>query len=324
MQTFKISDIFSFRAPYSSCVLTLGNFDGVHLAHQKILRKMVELAREENIASVVVTYFPSLKNLIRQEQNTLEQEQFLFTFEEKKKEIAKYGVDYLILVSTSKDLLRVSAFSFLHAFLRERLHMKHLVIGYDHQFGFRGRGNYQYLMAASRRYLFGFVRIKCSFINKCKISSTQIRNSLKDGDLQTVSTLLNSYFFASGTIILGEQIGQKLNFPTINLQVLRGKILPSPGVYLTYIKIEDMKEEQYGVTNIGFCPTMKTSQKEHSIEMFVLDFHKETYGLHARIHFIKRIRDEKLFESSEKLKNQIYKDVQEAKIFFKKPLKFTI
>ena len=291
-------------------VICVGTFDGLHQGHKVIINKTIEHAKELNAKSIVFTFWPHPQEIITPERPVY----YLNTFQEKIDLFSKSGIDYLILYPFDKSFANKTSREFIHGFLVKQLNMKFFIIGYDHQFGKKREGNYRKMQNCAQELNFGIERIEQQAVSDEFISSTKIRNLLKEGLLELANQLLGYTYFTSGEVIKGQQIGSKIGFPTANIQIAPNKIIPKIGVYIVNVLVNNKTYQ--GIANIGFNPTVENN-KLLSLEVHLMNFDEDIYTQNIRVFFHKRIRDEIKFDSIDKLKHQIEKDKQNALSYFK-------
>ena len=287
-------------------VCTVGYFDGVHLGHQKIIEKLVTDASKNKGKSILVSFWPHPRKVLYPNDHF----DYIQSNEDKFKAIEKLGVDVVYLIEFTKEFSKVSAEKFVNDILVNKLQINKLIIGYNHHFGFKREGNFNYLYNLRKNLAFDIEEVKKKEINKnFKISSSEIRKEILKGNMSKVSTMLGYKYFIKGEVIKGDGIGKKLDFPTANIKIQNeDKILPSDGVYAGYAIISDKKF--IGMINIGKRPTVEG--KERRVEMNIFDYNDMLYGKEMKISFIKRIRDERKFKNLDDLSKQLKKDKLET------------
>lgn len=282
-------------------IVTIGTFDGVHIGHQKILKKITQIANEENYESVVLTFFPHPRMVLQQDNSI----KLLNTICEKEKLFENIGIDHLIIHPFDEEFSKLSAEDFVKKILVDQLNIQKIVIGYDHRFGKDRSANLDDLIEFGIKYNFEVEQISAEEINNNAVSSTKIRNSLLDGDIETANSYLGYPYNFTGTVVKGKQLGRTIGFPTANISIEEEyKLLPKNGVYIVQTCVEGM--DYFGMMNIGTRPTIDGTTQ--SVEVYILDFGKEIYNTKLTISVLKFIREEKKFESFEHLKEQIEKD----------------
>lgn len=287
--------------PQNKTIVTIGTFDGVHIGHQKILKKITQIANEENYESVVLTFFPHPRMVLQQDNSI----KLLNTISEKEKLFKNIGIDHLIIHPFDEEFSKLSAEDFVKKILVDQLNIQKIVIGYDHRFGKDRSANLDDLIEFGIKYNFEVEQISAEEINNNAVSSTKIRNSLLDGDIETANSYLGYSYDFTGTVIKGKQLGRTIGFPTANISIEEEyKLLPKNGVYIVQTRIDST--DYFGMMNIGTRPTIDGTTQ--SIEVYILDFDKEIYNTKLTVSILNFIREEKKFESFEHLKEQIEKD----------------
>jgi|TARA_B100001059_G_scaffold5524_1_gene4630 riboflavin kinase/FMN adenylyltransferase len=287
-------------------IVTIGTFDGVHVGHQQILKQLYKTAHANELESILVSFFPHPRMVLQKESSL----KLLNTIEERTRMIEKTGISNLIVQPFTKEFSRLSALDFVRDILVNQLHIKKIIVGYDHQFGRNRNATIDDLIEFGKTYDFEVIEISAQQLENVSISSTKIRNALNEGAVQTANTYLGYPFMISGLIVKGKGIGKTLEFPTANLHLKEDyKLIPKNGVYLVQSIISG--KEVFGLTNIGTNPTVGGTYK--TIETYFLDYSRDLYQKEIQLNFIKRIRGEKTFESKDALKNAITKDEQFAR-----------
>lgn len=291
-------------------ILTLGTFDGVHLGHLRLLKKIVDDSKKEKLESIVLTFFPHPRMVLQKDTDI----KLLNSINEKAQLLEVIGIDHLIIHPFNQEFSRLSAEDFVREILVEKLNIKKIVIGYDHRFGRNRTATIEDLIEFGKNYGFEVEQISAEEINDVAISSTKIRNSLKKGDVKQANKFLGYNYMISGNVISGKKIGRTIGFPTANIKINEDyKLVPKDGVYIVSSVINNTTV--YGMMNIGKNPTF--SENENSLEVYFFNLNKDLYGLNLTISFIERIRDEIKFKSIEELKNQIETDKKFSLSFLK-------
>lgn len=286
--------------------LTIGNFDGVHIGHRELLKKIKAHCDQNKLLFVVVTFIPHPQKIIQPDK-----ERFLInSFELRRTLLEELGVDVLVEMKFTRDFSTLRADEFLKKYLLSYPNLKEFYLGYDFAFGANKEGDYD-LVNSICRPLGVRVEIQPKFEHQGKVvSSSMIRESLLTGKIDEVESILNRPFHLEGVVIKGEGRGKKIGFPTANIQVSQDLIVPQKGVYVTRTIYKEMTYNS--VTNIGNNPTFKDSNQVH-IETNLFDFNNDIYGESLDIQFIRKIRDEKKFSTVNDLVKQISVDVNLAK-----------
>ncbi len=286
-------------------VVTSGTFDGVHIGHQKILSRIVEVARACAGETVLITFWPHPRFILGSDKNL----KLLSTFEEKASYLKKSGIHHLVKIPFTKGFSELSSESFIRNILVEKIATKKLVIGYDHRFGKNREGSFEHLKANEAAYGFEVEEIPRQDIDDVAISSTKIREALEAGDVAMANEYLGRTYSLAGIVGSGKQLGRRIGFPTANIILLETyKLVPGDGVYAVEVK---HKSHLYqGMLNIGIRPTVGGVSKV--IEVNIFDFKEDIYGQELRVFFKHKIREEKKFDSLESLSNQLKRDKENA------------
>jgi len=290
----------------ASSALTIGTFDGVHIGHQKIIERLNQIKDNTLEKSMILTFFPHPRMILDHREDI----RMLTTMEEKIQLLEKFGLNELIIEPFTPQFSRLSALEFVRNILVRKLNLKKLVIGYDHQFGKNREGNFDELVTYGELYDFSVEKISAQEIENVSVSSTKIRKAIDSGDIEMANAYLGYAYLLTGEIIKGKGIGRKMNFPTVNLDIAEDyKLIPKKGVYIVKANFDTCTN--FGIMNIGFRPTVGGSGQ--TIEIHLLDFNGDLYGKKMQVEVLKRLRDEKKFESVEELALQISKDEKVAR-----------
>ena len=294
-------------------IITIGTFDGIHLGHQEIIKKIIKEAKKTHITSVIVTLNIHPLNLL----NPGETPRLLTSLPIKQKLLSQLGIDVMAIIDFNNYIANMPPEKFFNSIILNKLHPKKIIVGNDFKFGKNRKGDIKLLRALSRKYDFSteFIPIKKKFDNK--ISSRYIRKILWHGEVVKVSKLLGRLYTIEGKITRGKGLGKKIGIPTANIIVSPEIILPQ-GVFA--VKAYIGKKEYNGVTYIGFKPTFskKTTKKTRKItvETHLVNFNKNILGKKLKISFIQKLRKEISFQSAETLKNKIYQDILKAQKYY--------
>jgi riboflavin kinase/FMN adenylyltransferase len=287
------------------CVITIGNFDGVHLGHQSIILRALEVSKSLNIPLLVMSFLPTPQAFFNKPKPSLS------SFKEKHLMLEKIGVDKHLIVNFNLSFSEITAEDFINKILVNRLNIRHCIIGDDFRFGKNRKGGLKMLESCSSKHQFATESSSSILYNQKRISSSKIRRLLASGDFLQASKLLGRKFSIEGKVIHGNKKGRTIGFPTINVPIKR-KISPILGVFAVTVEIDG--QSHYGVCNLGKRPTIGG---EHTLlEVYVFNFSKEAYGKDAKVIFNSKIRDEKKFESFADLKTQIELDTKKARDYF--------
>jgi riboflavin kinase / FMN adenylyltransferase len=302
----KVYNNISEFLPVSNPVVTTGTFDGVHLGHQQIIRRLKEAAGKIGGETVLLTFFPHPRMVLFPDYKPL----LLNTLEEKTALLEKAGIDHLIVHPFNREFSMLSSKEFISTVLVNALHTKKLVIGYDHHFGKNREGSFDHLKEFGPIYGFDVEEIPAQEVEHTSVSSTRIRQALMKGDVVTANSFLGYSYLLSGTVVKGRMIGRSIDFPTANLQLSdQYKLIPADGVYAVYVKRGE--EKLKGMLNIGMRPTV--DGKARTIEVNILDFSADLYGETLTLEFVNRLRDEIKFDGIESLKQQLFKDREQTR-----------
>lgn len=292
------------------CVLTVGTFDGVHIGHQKILQRVVNEAKKLNLDSAVLTFFPHPRMVLQKEMNI----RLINTIGEREKIIKNLGINQLVIYPFSKEFSRLTAQEYIEEILIKKLNVKKIIIGYDHRFGRNRTASITELKEFGKKYHFTVEEISKQDIDEVAVSSTKIRNALKEGNIETANKYLGRPYSLSGVVQQGKGLGKKLGFPTANLAIPESyKLIPKHGVYIVESTYNGKKI--FGMTNIGTNPTF--NETKENIETYFFDLDEDLYGKTFRIKFLKRIRDEKKFTTVEALIKAMETDKLYTQTFIK-------
>ena len=304
----KIYNNFSDFVKVPNAIVTIGTFDGVHLGHQAILKDMVKTAKEIGGETVVITFYPHPRQVLNINAANL---RFITTQEEKLRLLEKSGIDNVIVVNFTKEFSRVSSEDFIRDYIIEHINPAKLVIGYDHHFGNNRMGDFNLLSEMQNKYNFQVQRIEAHDVENIAVSSTKIRHSLQQGDIERANALLGYQFSYIGKVVSGKKIGREIGYRTANIEVEREfRLIETSGVYATYVDYEG--KEYKSMTYIGKKPTVNNDEIEN-IEVHLFDFDGDLYDKEIKVRFVKRVRGEQKFESLDALKKQIQIDEKNIK-----------
>lgn len=289
----------------SEKILTIGTFDGVHIGHQKILKRVVALAQKESLVPTVLTLFPHPRMVLQKDDKI----KLLNTIDERIQLLKNLGIEEVIVKEFTKEFANLSARDYIEQILVDELNTKQIVIGYDHHFGKNRSANINDLKIFAEEFNFKVEEISAQEIKDVTVSSTKIRNALNNGDIEIANSYLDYNYYISGEVVKGKSIGRTLDYPTANIHIKESyKLIPRDGVYIVKSKIEDTIV--YGMMNIGTNPTV--SGKTRSIEVHFFDFDKDIYGKNLRVEFLHWLRSEQKFRNLDALKKQLSKDMIDA------------
>lgn len=282
-------------------VVTVGTFDGVHLGHQAILRKVLQRSEVWSGTSLVLTFEPHPRHILRPDVSP----QLLTTTREKLIWLERLGIAVVVLLPFTRSLAEMPPGRFVDEILLEKCKAKEVIIGYDHGFGKDRAGSLDLLQRLSVERGFSVNPVPRVICNSHPVSSTRIRELLTEGNVSGAASLLGYPYTIVGMVIRGDGRGRVLGFPTINIAVDREKLLPGDGVYA--VRVRHPGGTSSGVMNLGIRPTV--NGKQRSLECHLLDFDGDLYGQEVEISLVERLRDEQKFQDLQDLVVQIEKDV---------------
>jgi len=288
-------------------IVTIGTFDGVHLGHRVVLRRMREIAKKTKGESVLLTFSPHPRHVLYKDNQDMK---LITTLQEKQDLLNQAGLDNLVIHEFTKKFSRIKPANFVRDILVEQLNVHTLVIGHDHHFGRNREGSIDELTTLADLYDFNIEKIDPQYFEDVTVSSSKIRKLIEKGEMVKAKQYLGYEFMLNGKVIKGNSLGKTINFPTANIVVEnKWKILPADGVYAVKIVLE---AKQYkGMMNIGQKPTVDGNGL--SLEVNIFDFNQDIYGKGIEIRFVKRIRDERKFEDLQGLKKQLLIDRNKAR-----------
>ena len=289
-------------------VVTVGTFDGIHLAHREIIREVVHRARMREGRSVVVTFDPHPKEVVASARGPV---QLLSTLDERIALLDALQVDVFLVIPFTWEFSRMGADEFYRTIISERVGVSEVVVGYDHMFGRDREAGTSALMTLGRDLDFSVFTAHPVTLDGEPISSTRIRRALAAGDVGLAERLLGYPYQVSGTVVGGDRRGRTLGFPTANLDPdASKKVVPGNGVFLVRVSIGTT--QAYGIMNIGVRPTVSAGV-QRGIEVHLLDFSRDIYGERIAVTFLRRLRDEKKFGSVQELVEQLDRDREDAR-----------
>ena len=289
----------------SGCVLTIGNFDGVHVGHQEILKKLVKKAKELGLPSLVISFSVTPETFFGRPKARIN------NFRDKHLLLESLGVDKHLLIRFNKSFSELRAAEFVNKVLVEKTGVRYCFVGDDFRFGKDREGGFSMLKKMSLEHNFALQKINGVSIGGLRVSSSEIRKMLTKGDFKSAETFLGRPFSISGKVAQGAQIGRTIGFPTANIGIKR-RLSPVLGVYSVHI--EHSSKTYTGVCNVGKRPTLGGTKT--LLEVFVFDFDQEIYGENVNVIFRQKCRNEIKFGSFDELKKQIEKDVEKSRGFF--------
>jgi riboflavin kinase/FMN adenylyltransferase len=297
---------FSLNAPTA---VALGCFDGVHIGHRAVISEAVTIAKQRGIQSAVWCFESPPKNYFLKDSAPL-----ITPPDEKISLISDLGVDVVVCVPFDMDIGGLTPEEFFYEILINKMKAAHIVCGSNYTFGKNGSGNAEYLSELCQKNGIGFTSLGHICADGISVSASAIREMIKKGDLSEVELLLGRNYSISGTVINGNHLGRTLGFPTANIEIKRGCVVPKNGVYLTKVYVDGV--ERFGITNVGRHPTVLAENL--LAETFLFDFDSDIYGKELKLEFIEFMRKEKTFDSLDSLTLQVSSDIEKAKLLIEK------
>lgn len=303
-----IRGIQNLKTKHQNCVVTIGNFDGVHLGHQNLLKKLTQKAQQFKLPATVIIFEPQPNEYFARDKTPPR----LMRLREKLQVLTQFGVDRVLVLRFNKRLADLSAQQFVEEILIKKLATRYLIIGDDFRFGHARQGDFALLEQYAANNAFELEKMSTFSLDDERVSSTRVRQALEKGDLASAEKLLGRSFKISGRIAHGNKRGRIIGFPTANIYLHR-KAVPILGVYV--VKVYGLGDKPInGVANVGNRPTVDGTRSLLEIHLF--DFDRDIYGQHVEVEFIHKLRDEKKFASFDLLKQQIFKDAKDAQKYF--------
>jgi len=299
-----VRGLVNITEKHKNCVLTIGNFDGVHIGHQYVLEKLKQVAKEHNVPAAVMLFEPQPQEVFLQDKAAAR----VLTFREKYQKLKQMGVERLICIRFNPAFAAMTPEQFVEDLLVSQLGVKHLIVGDDFRFGAKRAGNFELLQQEAQKLGFSVDDSQTFKYSNQRASSTEVRRYLNESRFECVKDLLAEPFVFQGKVIHGQKNGRQFGFPTANIAVKR-KVLPIKGVFGVKAKVDG--DEFYGVANIGNKPTLDGIKPLLEVNLF--DFAKDIYGKRLTIEPLFKIRDEQKFDSIDQLVQQIKADVEVAK-----------
>lgn len=298
----------------SNSIVTVGTFDGIHLGHREIIREVARQASGRRGRSVVVTFEPHPKEVVRSDRSPIA---LLTTLEEKLSLLEQEGMDLVCVVPFTQEFSRQTPREFYERVIAARIGVSAVVIGTDHMFGRDRAGGMQELQAFGQEFGFSLTTIPPLVIDNVRVSSTAIRKALALGDVARAGRYLGRAYSLSAPVVEGDRRGRTLGFATANLDITgSAKVIPAAGVYV--VEAEVLGERRYGMMNIGHRPTF-TDGSQLTVEAHLFGIDQDLYGQRLRVWFLTRLREEKRFSSAEELVRQLHQDKEEAQRIIRQP-----
>lgn len=294
------------KSSFKSAV-ALGNFDGIHIGHQYLLKYNIDEARKRNLKSSVLIFKNHTKTILNEDEES--KIGILTSYKQKINILEKLGIEVIYIIDFDKSLMKLPPEKFIDDILLDKLNGKLITVGYDYKFGYKASGNSQYLKALSKVKEYYVNIIDPIYVDNVIVSSTDIRNLIRHGSISEANRLLGRDYSIIGNVVNGSGRGRKLGYPTANIKLSDNYVIPKTGVYKTKTIIDN--KEYISLTNIGYNPTF--NEDELKIETFIMNFNDNLYECLLEIRFIEFIRDDIKFNSSQDLIDQITRDVEYVK-----------
>lgn len=305
LRIFKNFNEYNSEKPLA---LSLGMFDGVHLGHQSIIKSLNNIAKERNLASAIITFWPHPRLAFSPNENL----KLLNTIDEKTKLLEQFEINHLFLKSFDEEFRNLTGEEFVVEILVKQLNVKHLIVGYDHMFGKNKSGNFQLLKEMAPLYDFEVQQMEAVNLHNHHISSTKIRNLLIDGDVFSANQMLGYRYSISGKVVHNKKIGRTIGYPTANIEVETFKLLPKAGAYIVQVLIRDKFYK--GMLSIGHNPTVNGEYL--TTEVHILDFDEDIYDEIITINFCEFLHEQIKFESLDLLVERLDEDKFLTQKFF--------
>lgn len=306
-----INSLEELAPVYPAPVVTIGNFDGVHLGHQNLIRDLAERANKIGGTPIVLTFNPHPLQVLAPNNAPLQ----IQTLNQKLAVIESLGIPLAVVIPFDMQLAQISARDFAIQALWDRLHFKEIYVGPNFAFGNRRQGSFSLLKEIGEEKGFLAGKIRQVQFRGSRVSSTTIRQAILAGQVGLARRLLDRPFALEGTVVRGTGLGAQMQVPTANLET-PNELIPRKGVYVTIFKMDGRRYES--VTNIGFCPTVnQDDEADLSIEPHLLDFKQDLYGKEVILEFMVRLRDEHRFSDQEALVAQIHEDIANTRRYFR-------
>jgi riboflavin kinase/FMN adenylyltransferase len=286
-------------------VVSVGTFDGVHLAHQQLLKEVVSRAQARKGRSVVLTFDPHPKEVLTGKPMPL-----LTTIEERQQICEQLGIDVFYRIGFTYEFSRLTSREFYLRYVVQGFGVSEVVEGYDHHFGRDREGSVEELLKLGREFEFSVAALKPVYVDEEIVSSSQIRQHLLQGKVDRALRLLGRPYAVSGTVVRGDARGRELGYPTANLQLTHHKLVPEDGIYFAQVDVGS--ESRHGMVSIGVRPTF-FDQGQRTVEVHLLDFDGDLYGKTLNVQFLRRLREERKFESAQQLIDQMHLDEQHSR-----------
>ena len=297
---------FNIKAEHKNSIVLIGNFDGLHLGHQKLFALAKKYKKKYSLKVGVLTFEPMPKMYFNQSIKNFR----ISSQEQKIKLLSNLNIDFIIIKKFNKVFSKTKSINFINNILAKKLNAKFIFVSNNFKFGYKREGNVRQLIKLENKFNFKIIKPKPLLINKKIISSSLIRNYLQVGKLEKANKLLNRKWSVVGKVQKGRQLGKKIGFPTANIDI-KNYVLARKGVYAVRAKISNSKKYIKGIANLGYRPTF--NGKKILLEVHLFNFSRNLYNSYLTVEFLKFIRKEKKFKNIDQLKKQIKTDLSVAK-----------
>lgn len=302
----EIINIENLKEDRFETAIALGNFDGVHIGHQKLIKEMVDISKRFGLKSSVLLFNNHTKTILDGKGPKL-----ITSLHQKTELIENLGVDIVYTMDFNENIMKLSPEEFVKGILVEKFNCKAVAVGTDYRFGFKKSGDADLLKKLGNKYNYIVSIVSPMYVNEEIVSSTKIRELIAEGDIEKSKILLGRDYSIKGKVVHGKKRGEKLGFPTANIELLEEYIIPKNGVYNTRTIIDN--KEYLSATSVGYNPTFEVD--ELKIESHIIDFHDNIYDKVLELKFIRYLRDEYKFETIDLLKKQMHKDIMQVKAY---------
>jgi len=302
-----IKSLKDIPSPPDNCAVAIGNFDGVHLGHRKILHVLTEDAKKNNLFPLLLTFHPHPAKILAKRKIEL-----LQTIEQRLDEIKKSGIQMVVVLSFDHNLSQITAEEFIRTIIIQKLMAKKVIVGDNFRFGKDRDGDVAKLQELASRYGFSIQSIPPVTVQGSAVSSSLIRKLLQKGEIKKANMLLGRPYEIEGTVVRGKSRGKRLGYPTANIHPLND--IAPPGVFISNVGIGS--HIYPSITHVGSKPTF--NEKDIMIESYIIDYNDSLYKKKLRVSFLEKIREEKKFETPEALSLQIKKDLEQTLLYFQK------
>lgn len=302
-----IRGLYNIKPNHHGGVVTIGNFDGVHLGHQALIERVKERSARLHAPALAITFEPQPAEFFKEKKVAR-----LTRCREKFENLAATGIETILFLRFNQQLANLSAADFIKKVLVDGLAIEHIIVGDDFRFGRKREGDFAYLQLAGEQYGFTVESMPSVLVDNQRVSSTWVRQALEKGNLSQAQSLLNRAYFMVGRVVHGDKLGRQLGFPTANIYLHR-EVTPVQGIYVVRMHGID-KHPLPGVANIGIRPTVGGTRS--LLEVYLFDFDRDIYGQTVQVEFCKKLRNEERYSNLDLLKKAIGKDVIKARQYF--------